>query len=319
VRITGQLIDTTTGAHIWADRFDGALDDIFALQDQVASSVTGVIEPRLRRSEIERAVRKPTESLDAYDLYLRALAEFHKYTAEGMHQAVILLQRALAIDPSYAPAAALIGYCRHFQRDHWLGGPVSDADIAESVRLARRAVTVGKDDPDALWMAAFVLMVLAGEHATAASAVERALALNPNSANAWMASGHVLCFRNHPDGAIEALQRAMRLSPLDPHGPSIKSGLAGAHLVAGRYEEAVEWADRTLHEQPHHSPSLRVKVVSLAQLGRIDEARHWLRSLLELQPDLTIAWYERFGARFLPPETLTIGLEAFRKAGLPEE
>ena len=147
VRITGQLIDTTSGAHIWADRFDGALDDIFELQDQVASSVVGAIEPRLRQSEIERATRKPTESLDAYDLYLRALAEFHKYTEEGMREAVALLQRALAIDPSYAPAAAMIGWCRGWQRlQGW--GPLSDAEIAEAARLARQAIEAGRDDPD---------------------------------------------------------------------------------------------------------------------------------------------------------------------------
>jgi TolB-like protein/class 3 adenylate cyclase len=216
VRITGQLIDTTIGAHIWADRFDGALDDIFELQDQVASSVVGAIEPKLRQSEIERATRKPTESLDAYDLYLRALAEFHKFTADGMRQSVALLQRALAIDPSYAPAAALVGFCRHFQRDHGLGGPVSDADVVDSVRLARHAVTAGKDDPDALWMASFVLMVFAGEHAAAATLIDRALMLNPNSAHAWMHSGLISCFRNEPGPAIEALRRAMRLSPLDP-------------------------------------------------------------------------------------------------------
>jgi tetratricopeptide (TPR) repeat protein len=168
-------------------------------------------------------------------------------------------------------------------------------------------------------MAAFVLTVLAGEHAAAAGAAERALALNPNSAHGWMASGLVSCFRGQPGPAIEALQRAMRLSPLGPQGPSIKSGLAGAHLFAGRYEEALEWADRALHEQPHYSPSLRVKVVSLAQLGRIEEARQWLRSLLELQPGMTIGWYRRYGTRFMPPETLTVCVEAFRKAGLPEE
>jgi adenylate cyclase len=319
VRITGQLIDTTTGAHIWADRFDGALDDIFALQDQVASSVAGAIEPRLRQSEIDRAARKPTGNLDAYDLYLRALSEYHKYTAEGVQQTVALLQRALALEPSYAPAAALIALCRHFQRDHGLGGPVSDEDVAESVRLARHGVTVGKDDPEALRMAAFVLMVRAGEHAAAASAAERALALNPNSAHGWMASGLASCFRNQPDAAIEALQRALRLSPFDPESPGIKSGLAAAHLIAGRYEEALAWADRSLHEQPHFRPSLRLKVALLAHLGRIEEARDCLRGLLELQPDLTIAWYRQYGARFLPPEILTIALEGFRKAGLPEE
>ena len=319
VRITGQLIDTATGAHIWADRFDGALDDIFALQDRVASNVVGAIEPRLRQSEIERAGRKPANSLDAYDLYLRALAEYHKFTAEGIRQAVPLLQRALAIDPSHAPAAALIGLCRYYLRDHWLGSPVSDADVAESVRLARHAIVVGKDDPDALWMAAFVLMVFAGEHTAAASAIERALALNPNSANGWMASGLVSCFRNRPGPAIEALQRAMRLSPLDPEGPHLKSALAAAHLVAGRYEEALEWTDRSLHEQPHFSTALRTKVVLLAQLDRIEEASHWLQSLLELQPGLTISWYRRYGAKFLPPETLTVCVDGLRKAGLPQE
>ena len=137
VRITGQLIDTTTGAHLWADRFDGALDDIFALQDQIAANVVGTIEPKLRRSEIERAVCKPTDSLDAYDLYLRALARFHAYTEESLREAIVLLRRALTIDAAYAPAAAMIGWCRCRQKlQGW--GPVSDVEISEGLRLARR-------------------------------------------------------------------------------------------------------------------------------------------------------------------------------------
>jgi TolB-like protein len=137
VRITGQLIDTTTGAHLWADRFDGALDDIFALQDQIAANVVGTIEPKLRRSEIERAVCKPTDSLDAYDLYLLALARFHAYTEESLREAIVLLRRALTIDAAYAPAAAMIGWCRCRQKlQGW--GPVSDVEISEGLRLARR-------------------------------------------------------------------------------------------------------------------------------------------------------------------------------------
>jgi adenylate cyclase len=318
VRITGQLIDTTSGAHIWAERFDGSLDDIFDLQDRVASGVVGAIEPKLRQSEIERATRKPTESLAVYDLYLRALAESHKFSAEGMRQAVALLQRALAIDASYAPAAGLIGLCRHFQRDHGLGGVISDADVAECVRLARHAIEAGKDDPDALWMAAFVLTVFAGEHATAASAIERALALNPNSAHAWHTSGFVSCCRNQPGPALE---RAMRLSPLDPQGPGFKSALAFAHSIAGRYEEAIKWADRSLHEQPGFDPAMAAKVISCAHLGRIDEARECLKRRLELQPGLTIAeWKARGGAvKFASPEILALYEEGLRKAGLPEE
>jgi adenylate cyclase len=149
VRIAGQLIDTTTGAHIWADRFDGALDDIFELQDQVASSVAGTIEPKLRQSEIERASRKHTANLTAYDLYLRALAQSYRYTDEGFAEAVVLARQALAIDPSYAPAAAMVGWCRVFQRvQGW--GALSDEDIAEACRLARQALEAERDDTETI-------------------------------------------------------------------------------------------------------------------------------------------------------------------------
>jgi adenylate cyclase len=178
VRITGQLIDTTTGAHIWAERFDGALDDIFDLQDQVASNVAGAIEPKLRQSEIERASRKPTANLTAYDLYLRALAQSYRYTEEGFAEAVVLARQVLAIDPSYAPAAALVGSCWGRQRlQGW--GVLSVADVTEAVRLARQALEAERDDAETIWQAAFTLFHLAGEVAMAA-ALDRALARNPN-------------------------------------------------------------------------------------------------------------------------------------------
>jgi TolB-like protein/class 3 adenylate cyclase len=185
VRITGQLIDAATGAHIWADRFDGMLDDIFELQDQVASSVVGAIEPKLQQSEIERVARKPTASLGAYDLYLRALEQYHKYTKEGVGEAIGLLQRALVIDPAYAPAAAMIGWCRVLQREGLQ--LVSEAEATEALRMARHAIEAGKNDPDTLWMAGHVILLFGGDHAAAASAFDRALMLNPNSAHAWMA------------------------------------------------------------------------------------------------------------------------------------
>ena len=160
VRITGQLIDTTTSAHIWADRFDGALDDIFDLQDQVASSVAAAIEPKLRQSEMDRAARKPTESLSAYDLYLRALAQFNRWSDEGFAEGETLAKRALAIDPSYPPAAAMIGWCRTMQRvQGW--GSLSDDDIAEAVLLSRQALEAARDDPDTLWQAGYTLFLLA--------------------------------------------------------------------------------------------------------------------------------------------------------------
>jgi adenylate cyclase len=178
VRINGQLIDTSTGAHIWADRFGGALDDIFELQDQVASGVVGAIEPKLRQSEIERAHRKPTESLDAYDLYLRALALRDRPNAESVPEAIALLNKALAIDPAYIPAKALVGFFRVHETAHGRS-PVAEADAAEAVALARQVLEAGKDDPDALWMAAYTLIFFAGERDMAAAAIDRALTLNP--------------------------------------------------------------------------------------------------------------------------------------------
>jgi Tfp pilus assembly protein PilF len=317
VRITGQLIDTATGAHIWADRFDGALDDIFELQDQVASSVIGAIEPKLRQSEIERATRKPTENLGAYELYLRSLAQVSKITQDGLSEAIALLKRALAIDPSYAPAAARVALCRVGQVSFGLG-KVSGAEMSEAAHLAAHAIEVGKDDPDALWMGAHALSFFTRAHVTAASAVERALTLNPNSAHAWMTSGRVACFRNRPDAAIEAFRRAMRLSPLDPQTYQFVGGIAWAHLLAGRHAEAVEWADRSLAENPHYTAVLRYKLVACAHLGRIGEARELLQQMLAREPGLTIAGLKAYPGLIVTPEFTTRCAEGFRKAGLPE-
>ena len=317
VRLTGQLIDTANAAHVWADRFDGALDDIFELQDQMASNVVGAIEPRLRLCEIERATRKPTEHLDAYDLYLRALAQSQKFAENGMHEAIVLLERALAIDPFYAPAAAMIGRCRFFQSiQGW--GSLSDAEIAEGVQLARQAIDVGKDDPETLCMAAFTLSIFAGEHATATTAVQRAFSLNPNSVHAWMTSGWNSAFLNRPDPAVDALQRAIRLSPLDPLGYLFAAGLAFAHAVAHHYEEAIEWADRSLQQQPRFVIPIRLRTALCAYLDRTEEAREWLGRLLELQPGLTITKYKAAAEVWFSPEFLSWYLAGLRKAGLPE-
>jgi adenylate cyclase len=317
VRITGQLIDTTNGAHVWAGRIDGELEDIFELQDQVASCVVGAIEPKLRLSEIALAARKPTDSLDAYDLFLRALAEGHNMTPEGNRQAIRLLQRALAIDPAYAPAAGLVGWSYSMQRvQGW--HPLTDVEITEGIRLAKRAIEMGQDDPDALWMAGITLWLLAAEVATAASVIDRALTLNSNSAQGYMARGWIQAILNRPLPAIESLHRALRLSPLDPLGYMFKSALAFAHTVAGRYEEAIEWADQSLREQERFVPSIRYRAALCGLLGRVEEGRDWLRRLVDARPGLTIATYMR-EASYQPPEIRTIFADGFRKIGLPEE
>jgi TolB-like protein len=314
VRITGQLIDTTTGANIWAERFDGALDDIFELQDQVASSVAGAMEPKLRQSEIERASRKPTVNLTAYDLYLRALAQSYRLTEEGVAEAVVLARQAL--DSSYAPAAALVGWCRVLQRVRgW--GALSDEDIAEACLLARQALEAERDDAETIRQAAFTLFALAGEAAMAAAALDRALARNPNAARAWSARGLIHAMRNQPEAAIEAIERARRLSPFDRHAFGYAVNIAIAHLVARRFEQAIEWADRALHDQPRTVAGMRAKVVALAHLGRLDAAGTELSRALAVQPKLTIAGF-REHAHFMAPEVLELYVDGLRLAGLPE-
>jgi TolB-like protein/class 3 adenylate cyclase/tetratricopeptide (TPR) repeat protein len=317
VRISGQLIDTTTSAHLWADRFDGSLHDIFGLQDKVASSVVGAIEPRLRLSEIDRATHKHTEDLNAYDLYLRALAQFHKYSEEGMRAASALLAQALANDPSYAPAAALFGLSRALQKS--LGwGSLSDAELSEALHWTKRALEGGKDDPDTLWMAGDAIAILAHDHATAFEAINRALRLNPNSAGAWMARGWVACWQNEPQVAIQALEHAMRLSPLDPVGFFFKGGLALAYLAAGQYQEASEWSNRCWREFPHYRTALRIRIVSCAHLGRVEEARKEVGRLLELDPKSSITRYIASATGYHPPELMKTFVQGYREAGLPE-
>jgi tetratricopeptide (TPR) repeat protein len=315
VRITGQLIDTTTGAHIWADRFDGALDDIFELQDQVASSVAGAILPKLRQSEIERASRKPATNLTAYDLYLRAVAQSYRFTEEGLAEALVLVRRALAIDPSHAPAAALVGRCRWAQRQQgW--GALSDEDIGEACRLARQALEAERDDAETIRQAAFTLFLFAGEAAMAAAALDRALAFNPNAAHAWTARGFIHALSNQHEAAIDAFERARRLSPFDPYAFQCAYGIALAHLAARRFELAIEWADRALHDQPRTVPPMRVKVVALAHLGRLDAARAELSRMLAIHPKLTIAGYREYAHVYLAPEVLELFVAGLRLAGL---
>jgi len=316
VRITGQLIDAASGAHIWADRFDGAMDDIFELQDQVASGVVGAIEPKLRSAEIERAIRKPTENLGAYDLYLRALAQFWKWTPDGWSEAVDLLRRALDIDPSYATAAGLFAWCRVVEQTRRL---VSAQERDEASRFARLAVEKGNEDPDALWMGGWGMLMLAGEHAAGMSAMERSLALNPNSALASCFFGWAQSYRHQSQRAIEALERARRLSPLDPQPWVFYGGLAHAHFAAGRWGEAIEWADRALHAQPRMTAVVGVKAAACSHLGRAEEARAYVSRYLELRPGSTIGNVGGYVRTAVSPEFRAAYTDGLRKAGMPEE
>jgi TolB-like protein len=316
VRITGQLIDTTTSAHIWADHFDGMLDDIFELQDQVASRVAGAIEPKLRRAEAERAGRKPTESLDAYDLYLRALEQNYKRTREGMAEAVRLAQLALERDPDYGPAMSLIAVSRGMQQlRHWI--PHSGPEAEEGVRLARQSIIAAGEDPTTLGAGGLALSHLAGDNIAALSAVDHAIGLNPNYANGFGIRALILAYLNRPEEAILSAHQAMRLSPLDPGMFGFCSALALAHLELGRYEEGLRWAEESLRANIG-IPGMRQKLSLCGHLGRRDAAEECLRQLREIHPEVTIAGISRGLPKGYSPELTAHFLEGLRKAGVPE-
>jgi adenylate cyclase len=226
------------------------------------------------------------------------------------------LRQVLALDPAYGSAAGLFACCRIFQQSN---RAISAEELVEGVRFARRAVEAGGEDPEALQMGGWGIFVLAGERASGLRAIERSLALNPNSAHAWSVSGWAHAFSNRPAPAIDALQRAIRLSPVDPHRWSFEGGLALAHLVAGRHEEAIEWANRALDAQPRHTAAVGFKTVALGHLGRTKEGRATIKRLRELRPGFTASGAQKVLGTFASPEVVAIFLEGYRKAGLPEE
>jgi TolB-like protein/tetratricopeptide (TPR) repeat protein len=316
VRITGQLIDAATGAHVWADRFEGPLDDIFDLQDKITACVAGVIEPALRKAEIERVRRKPTESLDAYDLYLRALP-LHMASRDANQEALRLLRRAIALDPSFATAYALAGECYVIQRTSGWVQP-SDPSLAEGIRLARMAAALGQNDPEALALSALVLDNLAGEKQAALGLVERALTLSPSSAFAWTISGGTRSNLGETDLALAHLERAARLSPLDPLDWFRCLIIASLHLDAQRYEEASASADKALQGKPDYPPALRIKAAVCGHLGRLAEGQAWVERLLAIDPQMTTSSVRLYYSVIWPQPRLEAYLDGLRKAGLPE-
>jgi TolB-like protein/Flp pilus assembly protein TadD len=316
MRITGQLIQAETGAHIWADRFDGEASDVFDLQDKVVTSVVAAIEPSLRLAEIDRASRKPTEKLDAYDLYLRALPHFYTLTREGVDQAMVLLDRAIAIDPRFALAKALAARCYAWRNPQgWAAAPEEEKAVA--VRLGREALQDGGDDPSVLWMVGFALWQLRVDLDRALELYDRALALNANCPQALALRGWALATAGRHDEATTSLLQALRLSPFDPEAFFTMSALGWTHLVAGRFDEGVKWTSRALRERPAFGPALRFHAACLVGLGRLDEARDTVARLLQLEPGLT-ASNLRQRAPIFDAKLMDAFVNALRKAGLPE-
>jgi TolB-like protein/class 3 adenylate cyclase/Tfp pilus assembly protein PilF len=317
VRITGQLVDTATGAHLWADRFDGGLGDIFDLQDQVTESVVGAIAPALEKAEIERAKRKPTESLDAYAFYLRGLARFYQFgNRQASDEALRLFKSAIELDPDFASAYGRAATCHVYAKSSgWISDTASE--IAEVTRLAQRAVELGKDDAIALAASGWGLAFVVRDLEAGAGLVDRALVLNSNSAEAWSFGGWIKIWLGEPDAATERFARATRLSPLDP-SLRTPSGTAHAHFFLGHYDEATSWAATALQNNLDYQPGLRIAAASNAMAGRVEQAHKALARLQQLNPTLRVSTLKNVLGPLRRAEDLLRYQEGLRQAGLPE-
>jgi TolB-like protein/class 3 adenylate cyclase len=316
VRITGQLIDAANGAHLWADRFDGGIEDIFDLQDQVTTRVVAAIAPRLEEAEIERAKRKPTESLDAYDQFLRGMEGFHQWSKEGNEKGLQRFYEAIQLDPNYAAAYGMAARM-YVQRNS--GGWTRDRayEIAETERLAMKAAELGRDDAVALATAGFALSDILGQIDDGDAMINRALTLNPNLAWIWLSSSWVKSSLGEPEIALQRIEQALRLSPNDPQTASFHAAKAWAQLFAGRFADAFSSAEAAIRERPGFLLYMCIAAASSALEGRTDDARRIVTRILQTSPTLRLSDV----SALIPmrrPEDTTTWVGGLRKAGLPE-
>jgi len=313
VRITGQLVDAVTGAHIWADRFERDMADVFALQDEVTVAVVSAIQPKLFQTEIAMATRRRPENLTAYDLFLRAMQQFYLSTREGLAEAIRLAHRALELDPQFGLFTALAGVC-HTQRVLFGYAVDPQFDRKEAVRLLRLALSIDDGDPDTIAMAAIISAFMVGDCEREIEMANRAVALNPNSFLAWSSRGHVFRIAGLPEEAIRSFERAIRTSPVDPRLQLIFVGMGMAFIELRRFDEAIVAGKKAQRQNPSFPPASFCLASAFAHLGRDGEAREAAARLLETDPTFTIS--ARMGrAR---QSHLKLLIEGLRKAGLPE-
>jgi len=286
VRVTGQLIEAASGRHLWADRFDGDMAEIFELQDQIVTRVVGAIAPQLERAEIERAKRSTTADPAAYDLYLRGLDGWNRWTKEGNAIALRLFYAAIEKDPDFSTPYGLAASCFLLARaNDW----ITDFDKEEIARLVEHAADIGSGDAVALCWAGHAHAYFFKDVDRALTLVDRALELDVNLAIAWQRSGWVRGYAGDPGGAIESLNKAIRLDPLDPRVFLTQSAMAFAHFIAGRDDEAAHWAAMAMRVKPNWLPALRVAVAANAMRGKIDDARELLNLYIRIDPHVSIA------------------------------
>ncbi|MBN9086172.1 MAG: CadC-family transcriptional regulator [Reyranella sp.] len=311
VRITGQLIEAGTNRHLWADRFDGALEDVFGLQDQVTSSVVSLIAPEVEKAEIERAMRKPTERLDSHDLFMRGMALVYKGQFQPARDFFV---RAAERDPDYGAAYAMAAVTLMFEQAA-RGVPLAAEERAEALRLADRAARTGGDDAFALARAGHVLTYLGRQYDRGMAMTERAVALNPNLAAAWDSRGWVALMSDQPRQSIESFERMLRLSPLDHLRVRAWNGISFAWFALGRYEEGCDIVLKSLQSMKN-AHTLSAYIMNAVGAGRDAEAKWAVEELLATQPGFRASHVgEAFPVRSV--ETGERMAAALREAGLP--
>jgi TolB-like protein/class 3 adenylate cyclase/tetratricopeptide (TPR) repeat protein len=316
VRVTGQLIDTVTGVHLWAERFDGRLNDVFDLQDEVTSKVVAALVPKIERAEMEHAKRKPTESLTAYDCYIRGKANFYRSSRRSIAEALALFERAFQLDSEFASAYAMAAWCYLIRNNNrWLVDPEKETE--RMVWLAKQAVRVGHDDPLALSVSGLVHSQVPNDLTTCATLLDRAVALAPNLAIAWNFSGWIRIYLGEAEVAIDHLERAIRLDPLNPFLYNSHNAVAAAYFLAGRYEIAAQWAEKALHELPRYLPAIRIAAASYALSGQIGRAQTYVGQMLEIDPSLRASNLKGI-VPFRQMTDASRYVDGLRKAGLPE-
>jgi adenylate cyclase len=321
LRITGQLIDASDGAHLWADRFEGALEDVFELQDRVTASVLSVIAPRVLQAEIERVRTKPAGNLKAYDLMWRALALMRLSGRNEVDQALRLFRQAVELDPSYARAFALLsGCCWTFIAQGF--GHRDDPQVSDLVQVAQTAVVLDPGDSDVVALAANVLALPGGDMDAGAALVEKAIALNPNNAWAFRIGAGLYGYLGQAEKALEYAELSDRLNPLGS-GWTGNMGYVIAYFGTGQHDKVLDWTARILREKPNVVPALRYRAASLALVGRVEEARQVVARILEQMPDYSIAKVRRhhefdMNKPFKRPGVTESLYRGLRLAGLPE-
>jgi TolB-like protein/tetratricopeptide (TPR) repeat protein len=313
VRIAGQLIDAITGAHIWADRFERDLTDVFALQDEVTVAVVSAIQPKLFKTELTMATRRRPESPTTYDFLLRAVQQIYSLTREGLAEALRLLQRALELDPAFAGAASLAGICH--MRNVLFGYSLDPQfDRKEAIRLSRLAMSLDGDTSEILASAAVVSAFLVGDHESEIEMADRAVSLNPNSFHAWYDRGWVYKIAGLWEEAVRSFERAIRMSPVDPQLHLALLGMAAAYIELRRFDEAIAAAKKTQRQNPFFLPAYLYLASAFTHLGRDAEAHEAAARVLEIDPAFTIsAWIARGGQ-----SNAKLHSEGLRKAELPE-